>query len=175
MKLDKNVRFIDLFVRIAYLCNVCKHSHAYEEIIRSDSVRRLRNGLRRLEYDLSKISTDNIAIGDESSRFEVPLLKVYISMSELTDVDGESIDAVFDEADIWLPNQLPDQDGNGYFVSVQRLVEDDQYVIGVLSALLGQMASDSEKARPGGFAPAGKILRRILVTAPRRRRGRVQG
>ena len=46
MKLDKNVRFIDLFVRIAYLCNVCKHSHAYEEIIRSDSVRRLRNGLR---------------------------------------------------------------------------------------------------------------------------------
>ena len=97
------------------------------------------------EYDLSKISTDDIAIGDESSQFEVPLLKVYISMDELTDVDGEAIDTVFDEADIWLPNQLPDQDGNGYFVSVQRLVEDDQYVIGVLSALLGQMASDSEK------------------------------
>ena len=98
-----------------------------------------------LEYDLSKINTDDIAIGDENSQFEVPLLKVYISMDELTDVDGEAIDTVFDEADIWLPNQLPDQDGNGYFVSVQRLVEDDQYVIGVLSALLGQMASDSEK------------------------------
>ncbi len=112
-----------------------------------------------MEYDLSNINTDNIAIGD-GSRFEVPLLKVLVSMDELNGTDGDAIDEIFNEADTWLPNQLPDQDGNGYFVSVQRLVEDDQYVNQMLAGLLAQMISDP-KTRTGGFAPAGKILRRI--------------
>lgn len=98
-----------------------------------------------MEYDLSNINTDNIAIGDESSRFEVPLLKVLVSMDELNGTDGDAIDEIFNEADTWLPNQLPDQDGNGYFVSVQRLVEDDQYVNQMLAGLLAQMVSDPEK------------------------------
>ncbi len=98
-----------------------------------------------MEYDLSNINTDNIAIGDESSRFEVPLLKVLVSMDELNGTDGDAIDEIFNEADTWLPNQLPDQDGNGYFVSVQRLVEDDQYVNQMLAGLLAQMISDPEK------------------------------
>lgn len=99
-----------------------------------------------LEYDLSKINTDDIAIGDESSQFEVPLLKVYISMDELTDVDGESIDAVFDEADIWLPSQLPDQDENGnYFASLSRLADDNKYVGELLSKLFNQLVSDPER------------------------------
>ncbi len=99
-----------------------------------------------LEYDLSKISTDDIAIGDESSQFEVPLLKVYIGMGELTDVDGDAIDAVFDEADIWLPSQLPDKDENGnYFVSLSRLADDNEYVDGLLSGLFNQLLSDSER------------------------------
>lgn len=97
-----------------------------------------------LEYDLSKVSTDDIAIGDESSQFEVPLLKVYISMDELNGTDGDAIDEIFNEADIWLPSQL-DQDENGKYVLVQQLVENSEYVNQVLSALLGQMASDSEK------------------------------
>ena len=97
-----------------------------------------------LEYDLSKISTDDIAIGDESSQFEVPLLKVYISMDELNGTDGDAIDEIFNEADIWLPSQL-DQDENGKYVLVQQLVENSEYVNQVLSALLDQMASDSEK------------------------------
>lgn len=98
-----------------------------------------------MEYDLSNINTDNIAIGDESSQFEVPLLKVLVSMDELNGTDGDAIDEIFNEADTWLPNQLPDQDGNGYFVSVQRLVEDDQYVNQMLAGLLAQMVSDPEK------------------------------
>lgn len=97
-----------------------------------------------LEYDLSKISTDDIAIGDESSQFEVPLLKVYISMDELNGTDGDAIDEIFNEADIWLPSQLA-QDDNGKYVLVQQLVENSEYVNTVLSALLDQMASDSEK------------------------------
>ena len=97
-----------------------------------------------LEYDLSKVSTDDIAIGDESSQFEVPLLKVYISMDELNGTDGDAIDEIFNEADIWLPSQL-DQDENGKYVLVQQLVENSEYVNQVLSALLDQMASDSEK------------------------------
>lgn len=97
-----------------------------------------------MEYDLSNISTDNIAIGDESSRFEVPLLKVLVSMDELNGTDGDAIDEIFNEADIWLPSQL-DQDKNGNYVLVQQLVENSEYVNRVLSALLDQMASDSEK------------------------------
>lgn len=97
-----------------------------------------------MEYDLSNINTDNIAIGDESSQFEVPLLKVYISMDELNGTDGDAIDEIFNEADIWLPSQL-DQDENGKYVLVQQLVENSEYVNQVLSALLDQMASDSEK------------------------------
>lgn len=98
-----------------------------------------------LEYDLSKISTDNIAIGDESSEFEVPLLKVFISMDELSDADGNAIDAIFDETDTWLPSPLPDQDGNGEFVSIQRLANDNEYVDRLLSMLFSQLAADSEK------------------------------
>lgn len=97
------------------------------------------------EYDLSNISTDNIAIGDESSRFEVPLLKVLVSIDELNGTDGDAIDEIFNEADIWLPSQLPNQDENGMYVLVQQLVGDEDYVNQVLSGLLDQMASDSEK------------------------------
>lgn len=98
-----------------------------------------------MEYDLSNISTDNIAIGDESSRFEVPLLKVLVSIDELNGTDGDAIDEIFNEADIWLPSQLPNQDENGMYVLVQQLVGDEDYVDQVLSGLLDQMASDSEK------------------------------
>lgn len=99
-----------------------------------------------LEYDLSKINTDDIAIGDENSQFEVPLLKVFISMDELSDADGDAIDAVFDEADIWLPSQLPDQDENGnYFASLSRLADDNEYVGELLSGLFNQLVSDPER------------------------------
>ena len=98
-----------------------------------------------MEYDLSNINTDNIAIGDESSRFEVPLLKVLVSMDELNGTDGDAIDEIFNEADTWLPSQLPNQDENGMYVLVQQLVGNEDYVDHVLSGLLDQMASDSEK------------------------------
>ena len=97
------------------------------------------------EYDLSKISTDNIAIGDKDSQFEVPLLKVLVSMDEINGSNGDSIDQLFNEADTWLPDQLLDTDANGGYVRIQSLVSDNEYLNELLSRLLDQMANDSEK------------------------------
>lgn len=97
------------------------------------------------EYDLSKISTDNIAIGDKDSQFEVPLLKVLVSMDEINDSNGDSVDKLFNEADTWLPDQLPDTDANGGYVRIQSLVSDNEYLNELLSSLLDQMTNDSEK------------------------------
>lgn len=97
------------------------------------------------EYDLSKISTDNIAIGDESSQFQVPLLKISVNMNELDNDGGDSIDKIFDEADTWLPEQSLNSDENGIFVLVQRLLTDTEYVEDLLTRLLEEMHSNPEK------------------------------
>lgn len=98
------------------------------------------------DYDLGKISTDNIAIGDETSRFEAPLAKVHVSMSDLSTSDnGTLIDEIFDEADIWLPTQLPGQDDNGYYADVQLLLHDNIYVDDLLTRLIEEMLSSSAK------------------------------
>lgn len=96
-------------------------------------------------FDLSNINADNLAIGDANSQFEVPLLKVFISIDELNGINGESIDKLFDEADIWLPSQLPDEDENGYFVHVRQLVEESEYVNQLIAALTDQMEVDPVK------------------------------
>lgn len=98
------------------------------------------------DYDLSKIDTDNIAIGDETSRFEAPMARVYVSMQDLNSSDGVRIDEIFDEADTWLPTRLPDEDANGSYADVQRLVNDPSYVNDqLLPELLAQMTADAAK------------------------------
>lgn len=98
------------------------------------------------DYDLSKVNTDNIAIGDETSRFEAPMARVYVSMQDLNSNDGVRIDAIFDEADTWLPTRLPDEDANGSYADVQRLVNDHAYVNDqLLPELLAQMTTDAAK------------------------------
>lgn len=97
------------------------------------------------EFDLSKVDTDNIAIGDNESQFEVPLLKVFVGMDELNGTNGEIIDELFAEADTWLPSQLPDQDGNGYFVQIPQLAENGEYVDGLIEDLIAQMVVDPVK------------------------------
>lgn len=97
-------------------------------------------------YDLNKIDTDNIAIGDENSRFEVPLVKVLVGMDELNSDDQTPIDALFNEADTWLPTQLPDHDENGPFVFVQQLTNNPEFVQGtLLPALITEMETDDAK------------------------------
>ena len=97
-------------------------------------------------YDLKKIETDTVTIGDDSSIFEAPLVKVFVSTDDINSSDGTRIDLIFKEADIWLPTRLPDQDGNGCYADVQRLLHDEAYVNDtILPALLEQMASDPAK------------------------------
>lgn len=97
-------------------------------------------------YDLNKVDTDNVAIGDETSRFEIPLVKIQVSMDDLNNYDQTPIDELFAEADTWLPTQLPDKDENGPFVSVQRLIDDSGYVNGeLLPALINEMDTDDTK------------------------------
>ena len=98
------------------------------------------------DYDLGKVDTGNIAIGDETSRFEAPLAKVFISMKEINSDNGTRIDEIFNEADIWLPTQLPDQDDNGKFVYVQRLLNDEAYRNdNLLPLLIDEMVTNPDK------------------------------
>ena len=98
------------------------------------------------DYDLRKIETDNVTIGDENSTFEAPLVKVFVSMDDINSSDGTRIDLIFEEAGIWLPDRLPDRDENGYYADVQRLLHDAAYVNNeILPALLEQMDSDPAK------------------------------
>ena len=94
------------------------------------------------EYDLSNISTDNIAIGDESSQFEIPLVQVLVGMDELKDEDLTAIDGIFDEADTWLPTQLPQGEE---CIHVQQLTTDTEYTDELLEQLLTEMAEDPDK------------------------------
>ena len=59
------------------------------------------------DYDLANINTDNIAIGDETSRFEAPLAKVYVSLADINSNDQVRIDQIFNEADTWLRPNCP--------------------------------------------------------------------
>ena len=98
------------------------------------------------DYDLANVSTDNIAIGDETSRFEAPLAKVYVSLADINSNDQVRIDQIFNEADTWLPTQLPDTDENGAYADVQRLLNDPTYVNDrLLPDLLDEMGTNPEK------------------------------
>lgn len=98
------------------------------------------------DYDLGEIDTDNIAIGDESSRFEIPLARVLVTLEEITSGNGTDIDEVFGEADTWLPTQLPGRDDNGYYADIPRLLDNlGGYTDGLLDALVTQMLTDDAK------------------------------
>lgn len=58
-------------------------------------------------YDLSKLQTDNIAIGDASSVTKMPLVTVQVSMSEIVN-DQTNILALCAKAEKWLPAVLPE-------------------------------------------------------------------
>lgn len=93
------------------------------------------------DYDLSKIDTDNVTIGDETTTFEMPLATVEVRMDELSK-DGTDIEALFGEADIWLPKQLP---GGKDYLDIERLLSENSYLEELLSALLTQLENDNAK------------------------------
>lgn len=98
------------------------------------------------DYDLGKVETDNVTIGDENSTFEAPLARVLITTDDINGNGGTRIDRIFEEADVWLPTRLPDEDAKGRYADVQRLLHDASYVNDeLLPELLSQMTTDAVK------------------------------
>ena len=97
------------------------------------------------EYDLSNLESD-FAIGDAESEFLAPLAVMSFHAESFTHHSGsgtESIVDVYQEADIWLPTQLP----NGAdYVEVERLMHDHAYLDVIVKALIAEMESSSKKA-----------------------------
>lgn len=90
------------------------------------------------DYDLSQIDTEGVTIGDV---FELPLATVTVGMNELNK-DGADIEALFDEADIWLPSSLP---GGAESVDLLKIQNTPSYTTQLLNALIAQMQTDDAK------------------------------
>lgn len=97
------------------------------------------------EYDLSNLEGD-FAIGDAESEFLAPLAVMSFHAESFTHNSGsgtESIVDVYQEADIWLPTQLP----NGVdYVEIERLMHDFAYLDVIVKALIAEMETSSAKA-----------------------------
>lgn len=91
------------------------------------------------DYDLTDIDTDRIAVGDETSEFKMPLATVKVSMREIA-ADGTDIEAIFAEADVWLPTAIP-----GGSVDIPRLTADATYVDELLDELSAEMMTSDAK------------------------------
>lgn len=92
------------------------------------------------DYDLSKIQTDNITIGDDSSVTEMPLVTIQVPMSEIVN-DQTNILALCAKADKWLPSRLPD--GLEY-LDLTR-IEDPLYTGELFDTLLAEMNDNPQK------------------------------
>lgn len=92
------------------------------------------------DYDLGNIATDDIAIGNDDSRFEIPLATVRVATSDLHDGSSD-IGFLLDKADTWLPSQLPD---GAPCVDLTRLGE-SAYTDRLFDALLAEMRSGTTK------------------------------
>lgn len=86
-------------------------------------------------YDLNKIESDDVTIGNDDSKWTMPLAKITVGMDELQDGSSD-IRAIFNEVDTWLPTTLP---GNADYVDIVRLSNDEPYLDGILDALIDEM------------------------------------
>ena len=97
------------------------------------------------DYDLSDIDTDDIGIGDENSVFTCPLMTLRVAVADIVNEQGD-LDGILAEADVWLPNRLPD---GAEAVDVKRLTGGDgqqaqqAYVQTLLTALQEEIDADA--------------------------------
>lgn len=89
------------------------------------------------EYDLSLVKEGNVAIGNETSEFRMPLVTVRIPMSSLGTDDGD-IRSILSEADIWLPSSEKS-------VDMVRLKEDPSYPEQLIAQTIREMRSSASK------------------------------
>lgn len=92
-------------------------------------------------YDLNKIESGDVTIGNDQSEWTMPLAQITVGMDELQDGSAD-IRAIFDEVDIWLPTTLP---GNAEWVDIVRLSSDGTYLDGMLEALIDEMLVSGSK------------------------------
>ena len=114
------------------------------------------------DYDLSDIDTDDIGIGDENSVFTCPLMTLRVAVADIVNEQGD-LDAILAEADVWLPNRLPD---GAEAVDVKRLTGGDgqqaqqAYVQTLLTALLRTRSSNRSPDR--SMRSIGRIFSPII-------------
>lgn len=88
-------------------------------------------------YDLTKIDTDQIAIGDEDSEFRIPLATVQVTMEEIAQ-NGTDIRAIFHEADIWLPSSARE-------VDITELTENSAYRSRLIAETIDELKTSDAK------------------------------
>lgn len=93
------------------------------------------------DYDLMRLETDDIAIGDEGSTFSLPLAKIRIGLSEIRNGDTD-IRTILEEARTWLPTEL--EDG---CADIVRLQNDGAYLDELLAGLNNEMMASEDKMR----------------------------
>lgn len=96
-------------------------------------------------YDLTKVEGDDVAIGNNSSEFRMPLAHITLTAEQLiseSDSEDSDIISTYQEANIWLPSELP---GEAEFVEVLLLQEDSAYLQSILNALFDEMVVSEQK------------------------------
>lgn len=92
------------------------------------------------DYDLENIETDNVTIGGDESKFEIPLAKVLVTLADIANGDV-NIQELCEKADKWLPSKLP---GNADYVDLTQLTL-HSYTDGIFDALIAEMQSTPAK------------------------------
>lgn len=92
-------------------------------------------------YDLGLLDNTQLAVGDDESDFAAPLVTVTVLLDDIHDTEG-SLQEMLDEADIWLPSELP---GEEDYVDFQRLYTDEAYLGELTGALVEEMEKDPSK------------------------------
>ncbi len=92
------------------------------------------------DYDLENIETDNVTIGGDESKFEIPLAKVLVTLADIANGDV-NIQELCEKADKWLPSKLP---GNADYVDLTQLTL-HSYTDGIFDALIAEMQSTPSK------------------------------
>lgn len=92
------------------------------------------------DYDLENIETDNVTIGGDESKFEIPLAKVLVTLADIANGDV-NIQELCEKADKWLPSKLP---GNADYVDLTQLTL-HSYTDGIFDALIAEMRSTPAK------------------------------
>ena len=97
------------------------------------------------EYDLSKIESEGVAIGNDQSKFYMPLLNVKFQSSNIcqnVDSDEISIMQIYDKINIWVPTKLPN---DASYIDIKQLSTNEQYRNDILHALYDEMGTDKTK------------------------------